>query len=173
MAIFHSDILHRKSVLRLDSGFSLIELMVVFLVVSIISGLGFASYKSYSDKQILTSAAQDLKQVIDNTKFNALSSVKPSNCASTDSLTGYKFNLMQISNSYTMSALCGANEYVIQNKKPQFPVLILSSSTCTAIQFSSLNGRTSTANCTIGISAYGKTATLTVDPIGNVGIVIN
>lgn len=173
MAIFLSYILHKKSVLSLESGFSLIELMVVFLIVSIISGLGFASYKSYSDRQVLTSAAQDLKQVIDNTKFNALSSVKPSNCASTDSLAGYKFNLLQVSNSYTVSALCGASEYVLQNKKPQSPVLILSSSTCTAIQFSSLNGRTSTANCTIVISAYGRNATLTVDPIGNVGIVIN
>lgn len=173
MVIFFSHILHRKNVLRLESGFSLIELLVVFLIVSMISALGFASYKSYSDRQALTSAAQDLKLFIDNTKFNALSSVKPSNCASADSLIGYKFSLLQASNTYTMSSLCGGNEYVIQTKKLQLPVSILQSSTCSVIQFASLNGQTSTANCLINISAYGKTATLTVDPIGNVSIAVN
>lgn len=171
--IFLFDIFHSKKILRSSSGFSLIELMVVFLLTSIISGIGFASYKSYSDKQTLTSAAQDLKLVIDNTKFNALSGVKPSNCASTDPLSGYDFTLLQVSNSYTMSALCGTNKYVLQTKVVPQQVSILPSSTCSVIRFLSLNGQTSTANCVINISAYGKTAAVAVDQVGNVSITIN
>ncbi len=159
--------------LRQNSGFSLIELMVVFIIVAIISAIGLASYKSYSDKQILTSAAQDLKLTIDNTKFNALSSVKPTNCSVTDALTGYKFSLTQASNTYTVSVLCGGKEIVLQTAKTVSQVSVLPSSTCTQIQFASLNGQAAGASCVINLSAYSKTATLSIDQVGNVSIVMN
>src|SRR5436190_14189834 len=70
--------LHLASFLHLPGkkGFTLIELLVTFTMVAIISGMGFASFASYSRRQTVVQASYDVKQSIDEARFAALSSVK-------------------------------------------------------------------------------------------------
>ena len=72
-------------------GFTLIELLVTFSLISIISGVGFASFVTYSRRQAVIQQAYDLKQAIDLARFNALASVKPQACDDYD-LTSYYVN---------------------------------------------------------------------------------
>lgn len=152
------------------SGFSLIELMVVFSIITIVSGIGFVSFKSYSDRQIISSNAQDIKLAVETAKFNAVSAVKQSGCVSSDALRGYNFNLNPASKTYSISILCGINEYVVKAKKVSSQVAISSGSTCSKIEFESLTGQISGANCTIILSGYNQTVTLMVDSLGSVSI---
>ncbi len=66
--------------IRSSLGFTLLEILVVFSVIGILTGIGFASFVSYSRKQSLDQAAQDLKTAIDQARFNSVSRVKPSSC---------------------------------------------------------------------------------------------
>lgn len=155
---------------RKSRGFTLIELMVVFSIITIVSGIGFVSFKSYSDRQIIASNAQDIKLAVETAKFNAVSAVKKSGCTSDDSLKGYNFNLYPDTNTYSVSILCGINEYVVKTKKVSSQIVIAPSSTCSTVLFEPLTGYISGANCTIVLSGYDQIVTLTIDTLGSVSI---
>jgi len=117
-------------------GFTLIELLAVFAIMSITAGIGFVSLVTYSRSQTLTQTASDLKQAIETSRFNALSSVRPPSpaCASSDQLKSYTVSFCYNSNpkcqgsdtqgtlippgtSYLIRVQCGSNDVLISSKK--------------------------------------------------------
>lgn len=75
--------------LKESSGFTLLELTIVFTIIASIGGLGFAAFTNFSTRQMLEQTAQDLKSGIDQTKFAAISRTKPVACPATSSLYSY------------------------------------------------------------------------------------
>ena len=166
-----------------QSGFSLIELMVVFTLVAIISGMGFASFAGYSRRQTLSQAASDLKSIIDRAKFDALSSVKPASLCPGESLVGYKVVLCSISpltclsssNSpdYQLIGICASKDSLVVAKKlPQNISIVTTNNTttCSEISFNSLSNSVKGTPCVIGMLGYSSPLTLSVDQAGNVSI---
>src|SRR3989304_4061483 len=108
-----------SNIQSINSGFTLIELLVVFTLASIVSGIGFASFASYSRRQVVIQAAANFKQTVDLARFNALSSVKPTTvCGETDELSNFK--VVIINNvDYEMSVTCGIEHVQVAKTLPQ------------------------------------------------------
>ncbi len=95
-----------------NSGFTLIEIIVVFAVLAVISAAGLASFVIYSRQQALSTQANTLTSVINQARSNAISQVKPSTkCIGPSPLTldGYIVTLVTTGdkNTYKLGIVCG------------------------------------------------------------------
>ena len=63
---------------HVEKGFTLIELMVVFSILAVLSTIGVAAFVSFSRTQTLNAAASDIKSMLNLAKSRAYSQVKPS-----------------------------------------------------------------------------------------------
>lgn len=93
----------------LQKGYTLVELIVVFSLVVIISGAGFASFSTYTQHQSVDQAAADVKLAFNKARFDALSQVKPASvCTDPDTLLGYKV-IFPDDHTYSIVADCQAS----------------------------------------------------------------
>ncbi len=161
----------------INLGFTLIELLATFTLISIVSGLGFASFMSYSRRQVVVQAAADLKQIIDLARSNALSRVKPATCNMNEGLSNYKINFClnsacQTSQvDYEMSATCaGLEEVQTTRKLPQNVTFsnVSGSPNCAALTFDVITKAVSGAPCEIFVNGYGNQIKVSADSNGHV-----
>ncbi|MBI4091697.1 MAG: type II secretion system protein [Candidatus Levybacteria bacterium] len=158
-------------------GFTLVELLVVFSLVSIVSGIGFASFASYSRRQVVVQAAANFKQTVDLARFNALSQVKPATCGSTDELSSFKVNvcsnaICQTSGvDYELNVTCAGLEQVQDTKiLPQNITFsdVVGSPTCANITFNTVSGIIIGVPCEIFVNGYGNQIKIQIDSNGHV-----
>lgn len=73
-------------------GFTLVELIVVFSIIAILSAEGISAFVNYGDSQTMATSMNDVISVLQLAKFRAQSQVIfPGSCASpSPSLVGYK-----------------------------------------------------------------------------------
>ncbi len=174
---------------RQARGFTLLELLVVFSVIGILTGIGFASFVSYSKKQSIDQTAQDLKTAIDEARFSAVSRVKPSGCG-TNTLDRYQVipcanggsNVCNTpSDLYQLAAICisGVTEQVVAQpakKRPQNIIVNLNPAECGTyggINYYALkNGFSPISGCRVVITTTDTTMarTLCIDAGGNASI---
>ncbi len=95
--------MHIKERLGLSLGFTLLELIIVFTVIAILSTTGIASFVNYSRAQSLQSAAVKLASTLNLAKSSASSQVKPSQCSG--SLNGYQIDILSTT-TYSLSVFC-------------------------------------------------------------------
>ncbi len=74
-----------------SQGFTLIEIIVVFSIIAVVSSIGIASFVTYSKTQVFNSAVSDFTSTLSLAKSRSLSQVKPSSCSGT--LSGYQVAL--------------------------------------------------------------------------------
>lgn len=174
---------------KFNDGFTLIELMAVFSIVSIVTGMGIISLVGYSRSQVSTQAAADIKQAIETARFNALSSVKPASCFSVNPLASYTVrfcinnpncidpgsNLNNV--AYQIQVAClGQSSALVSTKKLPKDYVFTSSSSCLDVKFNSLTataGLTTTgailpSGCTLVLHGYGPDKTVTISQQGYV-----
>lgn len=170
-----------------SSGFTLIEILVVFSLMSIVAGVGFASFVSYSRSQTLTQSASDIKGTVDKARFNAISSVKPpaqAGCGETDSLNSYTFNFcVNFNPSCTGSEFVNGRSYQIHvTCGSQTPLLVLSKTLpanvsflspdsgnqCQDVVFTSVSSAVAGGNCGIKVGGYGNAVNVSIDAGGYV-----
>lgn len=160
------------------SGFTILELLVVFSLIAVVSGVGFISFVSYSRKQILVQAGSDLKQAVELARFNALSGVKPAACGATDQLISYALNFCFNNNplcdsalngkEYQLHASCGTISpppLILSKKLPQ-NVTFQAPTTgipCQDLVFNSVNPVVSGGPCKVKISGYSSSVTFSID----------
>ena len=149
----------------LGRGFTLIELLVVFTLVSIVSGIGFASFVSYSRRQVVVQAAADFKQTIDLARFNALSSVKPAACGVNDELSDFKVVIIN-DVDYEMKVTCGVEHVQVTKTLPQN--VTFGSPTCTTLTFNIISGVVTGVPCEIFVNGYNNQITIQIDSNGHV-----
>lgn len=86
------------------SAFTLVELLIGITIISIVFGVGIASYREFSRRQALTGVSKQLKADIRLIQQLALTGQKPEN-VSCPTLNGYTFSRVN-STVYTLSANC-------------------------------------------------------------------
>lgn len=149
-----------------SQGFTIIELLVVFSVLIVISGVGLVSFSNYSNTQSLNQAREDVLQFYKVAKFNAVSSVKPdlAQCNSS-TISQYKMQLCAKTGSclstdtYEMDAVCGSQTVKIQSKKLPATISLGGATTCTTVTYNIQTGITTGLPCAVELSGYGQTLT--------------
>src|SRR3989344_5909912 len=96
-------------------GFTLIEVVIAFSIMAIISLVGIAAFISYNRAQVLNTAASDVVGIFNLAKARSSSQVKPASCVG--SLDSYKVGLCKLSptdclpsesdKDYAVYAVCG------------------------------------------------------------------
>lgn len=171
-----------KNIFKNKLGFTFLEILVAFSIIGIIAGVGFASFTTYSRKQILDQAAADLKNGIDEAKFNAISRIKPVdllNCGDTSPLNKYEILLCASNltpfpctpgNMYEINAICGSN--VKQVKTVKLPSgLVMETDDCDKIQFFTQSGTDNTSCAiTLTLTSDNNKRLVEIDGGGNVSI---
>ncbi len=166
-----------KSQLSNSRGFTLIELLVVFSIIAVLSGIGIVSFVTYSHSQQVNQTGNNIKLLVSQARFNALSAVKTNqdlngntiSCGS-DSLGGYTINMLGNS-QMELNQLC-------ENVSPsRIRLLVLpnnltfsAATTCTQVHFSPLSSTVGGAPCNIVVIGYGQTKTITIDSGGNISV---
>ena len=128
-----------------SSGFTLIELVIVFSVLAILSVISVASFVSYSRSQAINNDAKSIITIINQAKSNASSQVKPSVCSG-KVLNGYSvsFILSNPKNVYKLNVVCSNTESVLSTYRLSsaitFDTTAVTGTTMDKVFFNILNG---------------------------------
>lgn len=163
-------------------GFTLIELLVVVTMVGIVSGVGIFSLVNYGNTQNLDQGAANIKNIFDQAKFNALSSIEietDSNGEQTScsqGLTAYKVDIVSSSteqDSLRLYMECGdainlVNSYTLTSNL-SFGI----DTNCDEVTYEALTLNASALPalpCTVSIEGFDQQRTINIDLLGNVNI---
>lgn len=167
-------------------GFTLLEILIVFSIMSLLAGLGFAGFVSYSRKQALDQAAFDVKAGIEQAKQAAVSRVKPP-AGFTGSLDRYRIVFCNASaapnttsclvdpanNLYEIDALSESTITNLASKKRPSTVTVTTSGPCAdRLRFYILKASDAVTGCKIKLTSTLTSAvkTVCVDAGGNAAI---
>jgi prepilin-type N-terminal cleavage/methylation domain-containing protein len=84
-------------------GFTIIELLIVLLVMTILFSVGYANYRGYARRQRFMAVIRQLEGDIRMTQTLASSGTKPDGCSS---LKGYRFEVNVNAISYSIIPVC-------------------------------------------------------------------
>lgn len=149
-----------------SAGFTLLELIIVFTVIALLSTIGIASFVSYSRNQTLVQAAANLENTLNLAKSQSLSQVKPAVCSG-QALNGYQVDLNTLNNSYTLSVICLSSHSIQQTFLPG-NITFSSQTTASSIFYPIISSGATGGGTKIVLTGYGKTFTITIDDNGNV-----
>lgn len=160
-------------------GFTLIELLVVFSLGAFLAGIGVVSFAAYSRSQSVSQATTQTKLLVQEARFNALSSIIPAktpdgtsiSCGSGEFL-GYKIQVQKDQRQVRSYLLCANQPSAYFIKQVQFPANIDfgNATSCDEIQFDVISAQTTQANCNIIIEGYGAQKNLYIDTSGNITV---
>lgn len=175
-------------------GFTLIEIIIVFSIIAILSLIGVASFVTYGRVASLQSATSDLSSVLLVAKSRAASQVKPASsqipqCNDQTTLNGYKVVLCptassnvicDIDNSYVMGVICASSscsDSLCSNIIPQkieeatLPnnIVFDPGTTSTSFFYPVISGGVGGAGQII-LEGYGNKKTITVDSTGGIKV---
>ncbi len=145
-------------------AFTLIELILVFALIGVLTSLGIASYAAYNGTQSVQSAASDMQNILRTAQSRSISQVKPASCG-TNALTGYQVDITVNTQAYTLSAMCGTKQ-VIANKL--LPAQVTFATGSTASIFFAIGSGTVANTATITVSGFGKTKAVTISKTGSI-----
>lgn len=152
---------------KLLNGFTLIEILLVFAVIGIITTITVTSFGTYSASQTFGTGVSEFANFMSITRSKSISQVKPSVCSSA-TLEGYMVALTS-STDYVQDVICGGNIYQISKKKLPGQVTFLTGS-ASSITFDVSTGTVKNTG-SIAIGGFGRTNTIKIDKIGNISIV--
>lgn len=104
-------------------GFTLIEILVAFSIIAILSSVSIASFVTYGRSQVLANAELDVSTLLNKAKSRSQTQVKPDilDCQ-TNPLDGYKVVFLTdpstgfLTGTYEMRVVCAGKENVIESK---------------------------------------------------------
>jgi len=152
----------------ISKGFTLVELIVVFSVVAIITSAGLASFAAYGNQQSLQIAGADVLSFLQTARSRAISQIKPSSCAAA-TLDSYDVTFTVPGSDYALNAVCDGAEFPIGTKTLPSKLQFKSGSD-TKISFQVLDGTANNSTVTIINRSGGISKVITVDNIGNIKI---
>ncbi|HKC14734.1 MAG TPA: prepilin-type N-terminal cleavage/methylation domain-containing protein [Patescibacteria group bacterium] len=155
---------------RQQFGFTLIEIIVVFAIIAIISTVAVASFVNYNKTQNLQVAVSDVTSILTLARSRALSQAKPADkCNDQTTLNGYKVTLFMQTNSYQLDVVCSNVNYKIQSVNLPKNVVFDNRTTSSFFYFPVIvNGVYMDGDGKIYLTGYGNTKIITVDKLGGI-----
>ena len=159
----------RKKIMSSQKGFTLVELLVVFTIMSMITAMSIITFSSYNRTQIFKTTVSDVTDSLNLVRSRAISRVKPSVCG-TKPLQGYEFwyPVPPASNYYRISVLCGGTYNILY--RVSLPANVTFTTPSGTTTFFNVSTGTVSTPTTITLSGYGKTATISVGQTGVVSV---
>ncbi|MDE2026449.1 MAG: prepilin-type N-terminal cleavage/methylation domain-containing protein [Patescibacteria group bacterium] len=156
---------------KLAKGFTLIELIVVFSVIAILSMAGLAAFVTYSRQQTINTVAQDIKTMIFNARSRASSQV--SLCASGQKFGGYLVLFCpktdacaacNVSSGYQLDIRCDGADSLVAGTTKALPAYVSVGTTSHTLLFNPISGTVSSpcdsptsSSWNVSVSGWGKT----------------
>lgn len=149
--------------MKLKKSFTLIEILIIIVIITIFSGLSFAYYNNFTQQLKLKKEAIRLNNVIDLARKKAFSSdIYDSNCPN---FQGYKVSIS--ANAYSLIFICD-NLKVLQTYNLENNLSII---TGTGEMIFPILGRNININInTVTIKNNNQCLDLNIDTLGNVNI---
>lgn len=121
-------------------GFTVIELLVVFSILAILSTIGIASFSSYANSQKLRSATLDISTMLQQARSQSQTQVKPNSC---DVFEGYKVQICCVPSGSNCPTCLSQDNYELDAVCANAPNgLLISSGTFTSGVSIDTNGTT-------------------------------
>lgn len=157
-------------------GFTLIEILVVFSVIAIVSSVSVASFVSYNRSQALKFTTTELTTLLTQAKSRAQSQVKPDSCGNSP-LEGYEVRICGLAGSscleqgtFSLLVHCGSVEEELTTKSlPDTLQFSQADTTSTSFLFRVLHQGVNGAG-NVGITGYGQTAIVSVNSAGTISV---
>jgi prepilin-type N-terminal cleavage/methylation domain-containing protein len=102
-----------------SKGYTLIELLIVVVSVSLLFSLGYAGYRDYARRQQVESYARKIIADLRYTQEIAISGKKPASGCTT--LNGYLFDVQEAAQRYVISPVCDGATYATPEKTETVP----------------------------------------------------
>ncbi len=128
-----------KNALFKNSGFTIIEIIIVFAVITILSSIGVAASISYSRAQSLESAYQNLLTTLNQAKSYSVSQYKPRECQD-KVLEKYRIDLDVENSSYVFYVFCESQYEISTMNLPKDVTFSSSQTTSRFFEFPILTG---------------------------------
>lgn len=152
----------------------MLEIIVVFSLLTVVSGVGFFSFVTYSERQDLQQTTQNVVQDMEKARSDAVSSVKPGSCGT---LSAYEIALCAEAScenvaDYEVYAICDGTRQVIRSGDIGDGVSLNDSTTCSTLFYSLPNGSASGGflPCVMVFESDNYSQTATVSESGNITI---
>lgn len=147
-----------------QTGFTLIELTLIFSVIAILSIIGLSISIDYNRAQVVNAAYEELKTTLLTAKSRALSQKKPPGC--NDTLLSFEVVFNTTKNNYTLDAVCSISRKILKSIDLPKNVTFTAIPSSDKISFPILVGGSSGG--TVILSGYNKSKTVEVDIDGNI-----
>lgn len=94
----------------IEKGFTLIELIIVFTVLSMLSVVGIASFVDYTRSQTLVNDSNNIITVLGRARSDAQSQVKKDgDCINNATLSGFIITFSKLGGTYALGRICSDN----------------------------------------------------------------
>lgn len=156
-----------------NTGFTLIELMVVLALIGLLSVGAIASFTNFSHSQTFQSSVNDFIAAVNFARSSAASQVKPNtstvSCKANSSLVNYQVTVNTV-NSYQVVAACNDGNVTVSSYTfPNSNITFSAGDVNKKIIFLLLTGGVSGAN-QVTINGYSQTRIVNIDSIGKVTV---
>ena len=179
-----------------EKGFTLIELVIVFSIIALLSIAGIASFAAFSQRQILINAVANLRTILNVARTRTLSQVNgvsPNACTSSEQFGGYVVvvccNAAGSQTNCPVIPCVGSDEYDLfetcySGSNPSYKpiqggtfssgITVSSATTARTFQFTPLTGTVtygtgtslSSGSVILNYSSQGVSSSVTVSSIG-------
>jgi len=153
-------------------GYTLIEVLVGLTIIGIIFSVGFVSFREFSRRQQLASAARSFRGDLHYAQELALAGNKPSNanCNAPNTLLGFNFRFVSGSN-YVIEASCSGGNVQIESR--DLPTeIVVTAPAVNPILFKVLGKGTNIDSGSVTITltqvTTSRTVEITVNPNGEI-----
>jgi Tfp pilus assembly protein FimT len=144
-----------------SAGFTMIELLVVFTLLGVLTITGVNTFFSYGRNQEYKTAVADISHTLNLLRSRAISQVKPPVCG-TARLDGYEFWYADSGTSYRTRVRCGGIYYPLETRALPQNVTFTASTTT----FFKVSTGTIDAPRNIVLRGGGRTTTIRVEITG-------
>ncbi len=94
---------------RINHGFSLVELLIAASILGLLTTFGLARFHQFNRRQILSQAAQELRNNLRLAQEKALAGEKPNGWCTTGYLQGYRLSFVSTV-TYVIDAVCSVGD---------------------------------------------------------------
>ncbi len=105
--------MRKFSIIKFQSGYTLIEILVVLSIIGLLFGFGYANFRDFSRRQALASLSKQIQGDLRLAQQMSFSGQKPAGCGA-NTLNGIRFGVTTAPPYvYIIRAVCGSEPYPV------------------------------------------------------------